>query len=74
MAIAVRRFRHGELAFNRGLLEFESMELHMTLMKSGVARAFEVDHCAVERALQRGYEDLPARGRHRELSVDSKPS
>jgi transposase len=53
-------------------IEFASTELHITSSARAVARAFEVDHSAVKRAQLRGYDDLPARGRHSELAADAE--
>jgi hypothetical protein len=43
------------------LAEFAPTKLHLTLMKMDIARDFDSDHSAVNRALQRGYEDRPER-------------
>jgi hypothetical protein len=50
------------------LQEFASTELNITLLGRALACPFGVDHSAVKRALLRGYEDPPTRGRHPELS------
>jgi hypothetical protein len=47
--------------------EFAPNVLHIPLTIREVARAFETDHSVVKRAQIRGYEEPPARGRHREL-------
>jgi hypothetical protein len=54
------------------LMEFSSTELHLNLSIWSVARTFNIAHCAVKRALLRGYEDPPWRGRHRELSPEGE--
>jgi DNA-binding transcriptional regulator LsrR (DeoR family) len=61
------RFRAHDIV---GLVEFASIEFHMTFTKSSIARAFEVDHSAVRRAVQRCSENPPAGGRHCELSIE----
>jgi hypothetical protein len=52
------------------LFEFASTQLHIELPARAVARAFEVSDTAVPRAELRGDDDLPAPGRHHELSAD----
>jgi hypothetical protein len=54
------------------LTEFASTELQITLSPRTVARAFEIAHLAVKRTQLRGYDDLPARGRHHELVVGAE--
>jgi transposase len=54
------------------LMELSSTELHLNPSVRSVARPFNITHCAVKRALLRGYEDPPWRGRHRELSPEDE--
>jgi transposase len=54
------------------LMEFSSTKLRLNLSIRSVARVFNITHCAVKRALLRGYEDPPGGGRHRELSPEDK--
>jgi hypothetical protein len=54
------------------LMEFSSTELHFNFFIRSVARAFNIAHCAVKRALLRGSEDPPGRRRHRELSPENE--
>jgi hypothetical protein len=53
-------------------MEFSSTELHLKLSIRSVARAFNIAHCRVNCALLPGHEDLPGRGRHRELSPEDE--
>jgi hypothetical protein len=55
-----------------GLIEFTSTELHITLSARNIARALEVGYSAVKGARLRGYDGLPARGQHHELSADAE--
>jgi hypothetical protein len=48
------------------LFEFVSTQLHIDLSTRAIARAFEVSHTVLARAELRGYDDPPARGRHRD--------
>jgi hypothetical protein len=52
------------------LFEFAPTQLHIELSVRAIAHTFEVSHTVVARAELRGYDDPPARGRHRELSAD----
>jgi hypothetical protein len=52
------------------LFEFASTQRYIELSARTIVRAFEVSHTVVARAELRGYDDPPARGRHRELSAD----
>jgi hypothetical protein len=52
------------------LMEFSSTALQIKQPIRSVARAFNIDHSAVKRGILCGYEDLPGRGRHRELSAE----
>jgi hypothetical protein len=54
------------------LMEFSSTELYFNLSIRSVARAFNITHCAVQRALLRGYENPPGPGRHQELSPEDE--
>jgi hypothetical protein len=54
------------------LMEFSSTELHLNFSIRLVTRAFNIAHWAVKRALLRGYEDPPGRGRYRELSPEDE--
>jgi hypothetical protein len=54
------------------LMEFSSTELDLNFSIRSVTRVFNITHCAVKRALLRGYEDRPGRGRHRELSPEEE--
>jgi hypothetical protein len=65
----IERFRAHQIV---RLVESASMQLDMMLTKRSIARAFEVDHSAVKRALQCSYEDPPAPERNRELSVEKE--
>jgi transposase len=53
-------------------MEFSSTELHLNISIRSVARAFHIADRPVKRSLLRGYEDLPERGRHRELSPEDE--
>jgi hypothetical protein len=54
------------------LMELSSTELHFNLSIQSVARAFNIAHCAVKRALLHGYIDPPGRGRYQELSPEDE--
>jgi hypothetical protein len=53
-------------------MEFSPTRLHFNLSIRSVACVFNIAHCTVKRALLRGYEDPPGRGRHRELSPEDQ--
>jgi transposase len=51
-------------------MEFSSTALQIKLSIRSVTQAFNIDHSVVKRAVLRGYEDPPGRGRHRGLSAE----
>jgi hypothetical protein len=63
------RFRAHQIVWR---IEFASTELDIILSARAVAHIFEVSHSAMKRALLRGYDKAPARGRRHELAADAE--